>query len=518
MNKSRAELWRTVYTWLKACGNSPNHNYCKEEITTHQDYPSLLPVIDFLDSGGMAYKAIKADISYIQEFNYPLLAHIKQPGDERIHIIYNYLEWEKQKDITKHWTGITVYPEKNAHWENEQNLVYHRKEKITNMITGAIVIAGLILLGWSILQVKSFLISSFGALSFVGIIISLLVLGAELGFQSQIVKQVCGAVSEGGCEKVLKSEYAKGYAGITPADISVLYFATQFIIYEVGCWFPSLLGNIFFLALAGIPIILLSIYSQAVKIKQWCALCLGIVAVLILQCIVSFPLYKNVNLTYQGSILFCLLLFTLGLPFLYIKSLIKTNNQNNLKLAEFKKWKYDGNLFVSQWEHEQQVDMTVWEKDILLGNPDARLQITVACNPYCGPCASAHKHIDNLLNRFTDKLKVQVRFFCPPNDENNKLTIAVKGILQKAFIIQTNKELQEMLTDWFDWMDFDKWANKWKPNTNTNISDRLKLHSYWIEQSKIGFTPTFFINGRKLPGRYTIADLEILIPQLAETI
>src|ERR1700738_5373847 len=84
---------------LHSCDIKANRNYLKEEITTHPDYPSLLSVIDFLDTGGMAYKAIIADPTYIHEFNYPLLAHIKKPGDERMHIIPDATEWDKQKEI-----------------------------------------------------------------------------------------------------------------------------------------------------------------------------------------------------------------------------------------------------------------------------------------------------------------------------------------------------------------------------------------------------------------------------------
>ena len=35
-------------------------------------------------------------------------------------------------------------------------------------------------------------------------------------------------------------------------------------------------------------------------------------------------------------------------------------------------------------------------------------------------------------------------------------------------------------------------------------------------KNDVAFTPTFFINGRKLPGRYNLKDIEILLPQLAE--
>jgi hypothetical protein len=249
MNK---ELWQTAYDWLIKCGNKLNVNYSKEEITTHPDYPGLLSVIDFLDIGGMEYKAIQADASYIHEFNYPLLAHIKQPGQEYMHLINNASAWDKEKEITQYWTGVAVYPEKNAHWQNEQNNAYQYNAVKNKIIAIALSLIGFALFIESSFQFPNILNNLFGLLSILGLTVSIFLLGTELGFQSQIVKQVCGAVSNGGCEKVLKSSYAKGVAGITPANASVLYFAAQFIVYLLSGWYHVLLVAFYYWHLAAL--------------------------------------------------------------------------------------------------------------------------------------------------------------------------------------------------------------------------------------------------------------------------
>jgi glutaredoxin len=41
-------------------------------------------------------------------------------------------------------------------------------------------------------------------------------------------------------------------------------------------------------------------------------------------------------------------------------------------------------------------------------------------------------------------------------------------------------------------------------------------HERWNKETGITHTPTFFINGKKLPGRYDIKDIEKMIPQLEE--
>ena len=508
----QGQLWQTAHVWLKACGNKVNINYCKEEITTHPDYPSLISLIDFLDSGGMAYKALQADPSYIHEFNYPLIAHIKQPGDEHMHIMEDWTEWDKQKKITDNWSGIVIYPEKNAKWNNEQNRIYQRNSIKDKMIAIAFALTGITLFIISTFQQSNFSTVAFGFLSLTGLIISIAALGTELGFQSQIVKQVCSAVSEGGCEKVLKSRYAHGIAGITPADASVLYFTSQFIVYLFGSWYPSLLQSIFLFAFGGIAIATWSIYAQATKLKQWCALCLAIAAVLLLQSGIVFIMLPAMKSIFPESI-FITLIIVLSLILLPVKQLIKTNSSNKLKLVELKKWKLDGDLFLNQWRQGEEVDTTIWQNDLLLGDIDAPLQITVACNPFCGPCAKAHAQLDNLLYRFAGRLKVQIRFLFP--EKNSETRIVVRSILQKA-ATQSNADVQSMLADWFALVDFSKWSKKWQPDDSILVEQRLQQHSQWIRESNIVFTPTFFINGRKLPNRYSLNDIEVLIPQLVE--
>lgn len=513
------ELWQTTHKWLLLSGNKINKKYCSEEISTHPDYPAMTAVTDFLDTGNMTYNAVQADASYIHEFNYPVLAHIRQPGQEYMHIITHATEWDRQKDITQYWTGITLFPEKDAKWGNEENNIYQK-----NAFKNRLFITALILTGIGVFIFSAFKASNaghlfFGLFSLAGLITSIVLLGTELGYQSQIVKQVCGAVSNGGCEKVLKSKYAKGWWGITPADASVLYFGSQFIFYLISSFYTNLFSILLLMACVGSIVAAWSIYTQAFKIKQWRAICLGIVGVLILQAVLALLILNYKSLVLYSLIPFLLFIstiFILALALLPVKSLININQGNRQKLAELKKWKTDVNLFTTQWQQEQHVDNTIWQNDLVLGNPDALILITVACNPYCGPCAKAHKELDKMLKKFDGKMAVQVRLLCNPENENDKRTIAVNAIIQQVAIIKNNKELQQMLTDWFEWMDFEKWIEKWQVKNDIDIKKSVLQHSDWVNESSIAFTPTFFINGKKLPGRYELNDLEILLPQLVE--
>lgn len=509
------ELWQLTQNWLSLLGIKLNTKFCKEEISTHSDYPSITAVTDFLDAGNMQYNAVQADASYIHEFNYPLIAHIKESGNEYMHIIANENAWDTQKEITQYWSGIVLYPGKNATWANEENTQVTKMALQKNIFAAIGICIGLTLFLWAALNSSSVLWNVFGLLSLIGLIVAFFILAAELGFQNKIVKQVCGAVSAGGCETVLQSKQAKSIFGFTPADAGLIYFATQFVAFLFVPFYPAFANVMYCLALTGIAVAGWSIYTQAIIIKKYCALCLALVSILILQFGISLATVSFVELTLIPFMAYAAALLLMAAILFPIKQLLKNNTKLQQKAAELRKWKTDAAIFEELISKEQEVNTNIWENDLVLGNPSAPILITVACNPYCGPCAKAHELLDTLLAQHPQEVAVQVRLFCNPAEPTEMRTLATTALLKKAASINDNKQLQVMLSDWFHLMDLNKWSTIWNPNENIIVKTELEAHHNWSQQSNIRFTPTFFINGKALPIKYNIDDFQKILPDLS---
>jgi len=169
----------------------------------------------------------------------------------------------------------------------------------------------------------------------------------------------------------------------------------------------------------------------------------------------------------------------------------------------------DGDLFLTLLKQEQDVDTTIWENDLIIGDPEAPILITVACNPYCNPCAKAHKKLDEILNKYPNIIKVQIRFICNDKALNDKRTIAVKSILQ---VVEVHDNKKEILNDWFELMNLELWQIKWHSDKVIELNSKIESHSNWISKSNIKFTPTVFMNGRKIPDRYNIDDIDQIVP------
>ncbi len=518
--QNTTELWKVTQKWLVRNGAKPNPDFCKEELTTHPDYPALTSVVDFLDAGNMNYQVVKTDKTDRSLFNYPVMAHISYPGMDFMYIISGEEQWDNEERFLKYWSGVAIFPAKGAKWKNAQNDNYN-KTALKNKLTAVfLIMASMMLFIYSANFQNGAWAIVWGVFTMLGLFTSIVLMGTELGYQSQVVKQFCGAVSAGGCEKVLKSKYSKGVLGITPATASLFYFSLQFIIFLLNPWFPFLFPVLRILAYPGFVVAIWSIYTQSVKIKQWCALCLCIAVTLFTQTVLAA--ITPVGQIRPSGFLYFILIYggislLLGSVLFPLMGLIRANKVNKQKAAELRKWKNDIDLFKKQLEGQQQATGQEWDNDLLLGNPDAPVLITIACNPYCAPCARSHGEIEKLLVQFNNKLKVRLRFAFNANNKDDRRTKAVEIILKKARALNDHQKVQELVADWFRMMDIEKWSNSWQIQADgMDVQEIMHQHAQWIRKNRITATPTIFINDRKMPGKYNLEDLPSLIMQMSD--
>ena len=165
-----SELWQVTQRWLLKLGSNPSSKFSREEITSHPDYPAITSIIVFLDSGHMDYHAVQTSDSYFHKLNYPLLAHIRQEGNEYMHIIEDADDWERQKGITQHWSGIAIFPEKNAIWHNSQNTAYRIHSRKNKVFFTILTVLGLLILVYLSLRQPDLPLIAYGFFSLTGLI------------------------------------------------------------------------------------------------------------------------------------------------------------------------------------------------------------------------------------------------------------------------------------------------------------------------------------------------------------
>lgn len=520
-NQQITAFEQIAYNWLSKIGITVSQRFITQEMQSHPDYPSLVSLIDFLDLGRMDYEVVQSDHTHIARFNYPCLAHVMENnGSSHMIQVDNINDWDQHQQLKKNWTGIVVLAGNRPSWNNAENTQQIRQRRYAKAVSFIAVL--LLLSAFVYVTIPGFnpINAIWGLLSFAGLVLSIGVLSVEMGMQVKAVKEVCNSVSPSGCDAVLRSNYSKGIAGISIADAAISYFLTQSGFYLLSNWHPVLLNTALLLCIPVIIVAGLSLYAQQFILKKWCVICLGIVAVIIAQCLLAGLSVSSFIGSFRISIPYAISFFVVQGIVCYLfkglKNFVTNIREKLMQAKELRRWKRNESLYLYQSNQRPYVDCTTWDQELMLGNNEAPVQITIACNPYCGPCAAAHKIIDELYETYKEILCIKFRFLFPLDNPNNDLTIAVKAILQKATRIHQDEERATMLSDWFKLMNLEKWQQKWGPISDVNVEDLLKAHIHWMDDvAKVKGTPTFFINGRQLPRNYVIRDMFQLIPSLA---
>ena len=170
------------------------------------------------------------------------------------------------------------------------------------------------------------------------------------------------------------------------------------------------------------------------------------------------------------------------------------------------------------------------DSQILFGNPDAKLRISILTNPFCNPCAKMHARVENLLKETKGNVCIQYIFssFNESLDYANRYMIAT--YLNPPLSIAEHSQSKEGQGEALPiplrrgqgevaWQLFSTWFSGGKALkesffkdlhldlSNPAIEIEFQKHEAWKEKTQLRATPTILINGYKLPDNYKIEDL-----------
>jgi protein-disulfide isomerase len=345
-----------------------------------------------------------------------------------------------------------------------------------------------------------------------GLAATVLLLYYDVDKTNSFIKNICSAGKQTSCDAVLNSKASKLF-GFTWGEIGFFYFAssTLFLLFPATDFFARILFLCFATAFAA-PYILFSVYYQWKVVKKWCMLCLWVQAVLALEIMwaaFSFPLTSAFSAhTFPAATAVGASILLPVIMWLSLKPLLKNAKERNTYKAAYKRLLYNPDIFESFLAQQQEVAQSYENLGITLGNPDAATTIIKVCNPYCGPCAKAHPELEDVLKHNNDiRLKI---IFTATNNEHDRGGIVVKHLL--AIAEKNNaEETQQALDDWYmaDKKDYNHFAAKYPMNGEVKKQvDKIDAMSKWCKEADILYTSAIFINGKRLPENYSIAELK----------
>ena len=184
-------------------------------------------------------------------------------------------------------------------------------------------------------------------------------------------------------------------------------------------------------------------------------------------------------------------------------------------------------MFSALLKQQPYYEVIVSDSQILFGNPDARLRITILTNPFCNPCAKMHKRLDefqkdtktgetgrnesNALNRESN-VCIQYIF----SSFNEDLVYANRYFIS-IYLAKGKDVAWKLYSDWFergkalkeDYFKSQPWIMEIMDNPEIKIAIEVEFqkHESWKEKTQLRATPTIIVNGYKMPDNYKIEDL-----------
>lgn len=520
-------------------------NTLRTEIEAHAAYPSLLSISDVYSRYGLDNLSIQFDQGIPPDTPTPFITQIKSNGKsiDFFTVVKEYDDnfvtyfdpqkhtWAAQSntDFSKRCSNIVLMTdmEKSTGEKNYDQKV--AREKANRFIQYLSILA----IPFLLLTVAVFYLSTDGlsalppilfcTLTLTGVFIGALLIWYDIDRHNSILQQICTAGKKTNCAAVLRSKGAKVF-GVSWSIIGVSYFfgslAFQLI---TGLTNPKTLEILSWLNLFATPYVLYSVYYQWRIAKSWCVLCLAIQLILILQCLVvlifGWLQFPSTDKETFGLLLQAITAFSIGaivIP-LVSKSLFKHKESTDIR-NEIQRLKQQPAVFEGLLQKQKVLQEIPRGLGLILGNANALYKIIKVCNPYCGPCATAHELLEELLD-ITPDLSIQIIFTATPNPKDFR-NPPVTHLLALAESVEA-PVLKQALNDWYraPKKDYALFASKYPMNGQlTTQEKKIESMHEWCEKTAVSSTPTFFISLPKeenkdesifhqLPPVYNISDL-----------
>jgi uncharacterized membrane protein len=506
----------------------------QKDIDEHPYYPSLLSLSETFSKYNISNDAFEIDKADLDGLDAPFVAYVGMPSAGKDFVLVTKMDDQtvsflhkgkrtrsmSKEEFLKRFRDIVWLAETNE-GSGEENYIQKQKEERTRKKRTLFWYLSLALLfGCAIyMNVGSAALpalASMALLKMIGGGATILLLGFEIDKNSGFVKELCGAGAKVNCEAVLESKFAR-IGRFSWAEIGFFYFAsTGLYLLFAGGSFSNKAGLLSLANILAAPYVVYSLYYQWRVIKQWCPLCLTVQAVLVLELFwgianvwrIRYPLSLFPDRLAADLLSAAFWFLFVCISWYGLKPLLLKARDAGLFSSAYKRLQYHPEIFKSFLLQQPKAPDGWGQIGIPLGNPNASNTIIKVCNPYCAPCARAHRELEDLVNRNSD---IQVRIiFISKNIENDRQSIVVKHLL--AITAQSDVAgTQQALDDWYLPMEknYDRFAARHPVNGELDRQgEKLEAMSNWCEEAGVVSTPTVFINGFKLPENYTIAELK----------
>lgn len=542
MDLGNERLVTKVGIFLKKLEVPVTSMYVREELTLHEEFPSILAVSDLMAK--LRIKCVVAAVTsdQISDLPVPFIACVTNSSEEGDIVVVTRVEegiveisategiglktGVKLGEFLKIWKGVVLVAEKSnrsgqvgyssSPWNFANKSI---RIGLFSLVLG-LLFAHIFLLDYSKLsQFPSLLIRAIVlSLGVLGIATCAVILLIEIDSESPFIKKVCGSAPNSGCQTVLRSSGARIFGVISWGEVGLTYFIACVLFVS----FPwrldvNTLGLLSKASLLSIPVIGLSIFYQGFVLKGWCKLCLAIQAILLTEFILFYFYDRSLVWSYVSVYDLVNFAFYIVVAFVFWRSLwpfLVEYNSLKVQIRSLIPLKHRPEVMRSYLKTKPSGEYA-WPNTLGISIGQSTINdsyLVKVCSPFCFPCAEGMRDIFELIDNNSD-LTVKLVFVVNPNEPTESLEV-VKCLLALKYE-KTNAEMREIVHEWFVTGVRDVKAFLDKHRGMVNRSAELvemevnEMYQHCIN-AKISFTPTYYFEGYRIVEPFGLSDLALI--------
>lgn len=511
-----------VCRFLKLLDVPVNKEFLEDRIQSHPNYPNLVSITDTFDEIGFIYSAVLIDKSDLYQVQFPIIGQIAGNKGMSLEIIYSKEDLSIQ-GLMDRWNGIALVMPRNQLATSSEYTTGLSKSRRLKFAFAILVISILFFIIINATNSFPFYFLIFQYAGIAGLVFSIIAFLIKYDRNISIARSFCGR-SNSNCSNIIKSKKLPVPFNLNLGDISLAYFISLVsflsIFYQANSK-QSFVQLLQCTSLISALVSIGSIYYQKFVAKAWCRVCLAIIAICLIQ---GFAVFMEFH-SFHFDIDFFKYLFIFVGAFITAISFIEVVNFNIYKLYEGRSFRKQVNsysrnitLFRFGLDFTQRIVLDQWVDEIIFGSPNSSFKVTIVCNPFCDPCANAHKILSEIIQHNVCQISVAVRFAVDTSVESPSLSAA--RLIFSAIEYSPEKSF-EILHRWFNEMNiynFQEYtiAHSIETNLTKKVDDLILKHESWARKVNIEYTPTIFVNGFRIKNRYSIRDLKIMLPDLIQ--
>lgn len=525
----QSNLTGLTYKFFQLTGIPVSKTTLKKELEEHPYYPSLYSLSKIFTRFGVENEAFEVTADKFGDFEPPFFAYYTEEGSGKFFVLVTSITGQEitytpdgNKTVTVHrdvflknFGHVIFAAEKHpesGEKEYEASVAAERslRNKQYLQYTGLALLVALVFTQFFYsLPAFSWMAVIISMTKLAGITVTALLLGYEIGNKSNsFVKNICSSGRQFNCDAVINSK-ASRILGLSWGEVGFFYFVSScFFLVFPGMAFTEKLPFLAGASLLAAPYILFSLYYQWRIVKQWCPLCLMVQTVLAIECIWSifyFTAPGSISLNTPVTMIAVMIAIAVFIPVIawqLLKPALEQARTSVIYRQAYARLQHHPDV-IKSLIGQQDAAPEGWEEiGITLGNASAPNTIIKVCNPYCGPCSRAHAIMEELVNH-NKEVKVKI-IFTTTNSEHDRGAPVVRHLLAIQEKGQ-DAEIVNALDDWYlaEKKNYELFSAKYPMNGELKKQNiKIDAMSSWCKKAGIHYTPTIYVNGKRLPEDY----------------